>query len=249
MRRFWSTLVLNISFYTLFLAGSLVVIPTLTLVMVVQAPFMSHRAAMCRFRQYIKVYGRIVIGFARPLVKVDYEAEADTKPSPCIYICNHRSASDPFLMAFLPNEFVQVVNTWPFRLPVLGRFARWAGYLSIREMPAEAFFKRGGELIGQGISLVVFPEGTRSASRKMGPFHGAAFRLAQQCRTPLVPVCLTGNESIPRKGSLKLSPGRIRIRQLRALQPEAFEGMSPFALKKRVHGIIAEETARMEGCA
>ena len=94
--------------------------------------------------------------------------------------------------------------------------------------------------------MVMFPEGTRSASRTMGQFHGAAFRLALQCGAPLVPVCLTGNENIPRKGSLKLVPGHIRVRRLDPPRPEEVLGMTPFKLKNRVRAIIAEETARME---
>lgn len=247
MGRHYSTLLLNISFYLLFIIGSAVLIPVLTLLLTVQAPLISRRAAMRRFRNYIKIYGRAVMVFAYPFVKIDYENLAGKRPSPCIYICNHRSASDPFLMAFLPNEIVQVVNTWPFRLPVLGIFARWAGYLSIREMPSETFFEKSAGLLKEGVSLAVFPEGTRSASGVMGPFHGAAFRLAQRCGIPLVPVCITGNEYIPRKGSLKLLPGRIRIHQMEPLVPTDFGKMTPFALKKRVHDIIAGETARMEG--
>ena len=50
-----------------------------------------------------------------------------------IFVCNHRAASDAFLMCVLPVEAVQVVNTWPFHLPVLGRFARMAGYLNIKK--------------------------------------------------------------------------------------------------------------------
>jgi 1-acyl-sn-glycerol-3-phosphate acyltransferase len=99
------------------------------------------------------------------------------------------------------------------------------------------------------VSLAVFPEGTRSTTRAMGPFHGAAFRLAMQCSVPLVPVCLTGTEKTPPKGTLKLSPSHIKIHRMEPLTPEEFQGMTPFKLKNLVRGIIAEETARMEACA
>lgn len=249
MKEVLSTLILNVGFYFLFLAVSATVIPAFVLIMVVQAPFMSHRSAMRRFRNLIKVYGRVVMLLPYPFVKIEYRDCAASEHTPCVYICNHRSSSDPFLMAFLPGEIVQVVNKWPFRLPVLGRFARWAGYVSIREMSAEAFFERGKELLSQGVSLAVFPEGTRSMSGVMGPFHGAGFRLAMQCGVPLVPVCLTGTEKTPRKGTLKLLPSHIKIHRLDPVRPEEFQGMGAFKLKSMVHGIIAAETARMEACA
>ena len=70
-----------------------------------------------------------------------------------------------------------------------------------------------------------------------------------QCGVPLVPVCLTGTEKTPRKGTLKLLPSHIKIRRLEPLRPEEFQGMGPFKLKSMVHDIIAAETARMEACA
>jgi 1-acyl-sn-glycerol-3-phosphate acyltransferase len=238
--------VLSIGFHLLFLLVSAVVIPSLFVVMVVQAPFISRREALRRFRNLIKTYGRLVLRLPYPFVKVSYQDHAGTPHVPCIYICNHRSASDPFLMSLLPGEIVQVVNKWPFRLPVLGNLAKLAGYLSIREMAVESFYEKAANLLGQGVSLAVFPEGTRSASEAMGPFHGAAFRLALQCRVPIVPVCLTGNERIPCKGSFRIYPGHIRIRKLAALETDVYGEMSPFRLKRYVRAIIEQETIRME---
>ena len=248
MKGFFSTLILNIGFYFLFLLGSAVLIPVLGLIMVLQAPFIPHRIAMQRFRNLIKVYGRVVTRLPYPLVQMEYKDFSDTEHVPCIYIFNHRSSLDPFLAAFLPGEIVQVVNTWPFRLPVLGILARCAGYLSIREMPVETFYEKGEKLLSQGVSLAVFPEGTRSTTRVMGPFHSTAFRLALRCRVPLVPVCLSGTERVMGKGSLKLSPGRVGIHRMGSLQPEEFLNMSPFKLKNHVQEIIAEELSKMEGC-
>ncbi len=83
----------------------------------------------------------------------------------------------------------------------------------------------------------------------MGNFHGSAFRLAQQERAPIVPLCLSGNESIPRKGSFLLRPGTIHIRRLPAVRWEEYKDMTPFALKNHVREIIRRELAAMEGAA
>lgn len=239
-------LFLNSTFYLLFFAVTPVLIPVLALAVGVRAPFISHRAAMHHFRQLIKVYGKIIISFSRPLVRVAYEEVAVPPDTACLYVCNHRSASDPFLMAFLPGEIVQWVNTWPFHLPILGQFARWAGYLSVKAMPPEEALARSASLLGQGVSIAAFPEGTRSASRVMGPFHGLVFRLALQTGAPIVPVCISGNENIPHKGSLALSPGIIRIKALPALTRSDYDGFSPFKLKTMVHDRISAELKQME---
>jgi 1-acyl-sn-glycerol-3-phosphate acyltransferase len=247
MKPLFQKIMLNSTFYVLFFAVTPVLVPLLALAVVVRSPFISHRAAMHQFRQLIKVYGKVVLSFARPLVKIQYEENTvSPPPAACLYVCNHRSASDPFLMAFLPGEIVQWVNTWPFRLPVLGRFARWAGYLSVKEMLPEEALARSARLLEQGVSIAAFPEGTRSGSCVMGPFHGLVFRLALQTGAPIVPVCLAGNEHIPHKGSPVLSPGIIRIRTLPALTQQDYQGFSPFKLKRVVHEQISRELKRMD---
>ena len=165
---------------------------------------------------------------------------------PYLFISNHRSASDAFLMAHLSYESIQVVNIWPFRIPVIGFFAGLAGYLSIKEMSFDEFSQRAFELLKQGVCVITFPEGTRSENKKMGRFHSSIFRVALQSRCPIVPLCICGNENIPRKGSLLLRPGIVRMHKLPALQWEDYKNLSPFKLKNKVRNIIADELAAME---
>jgi 1-acyl-sn-glycerol-3-phosphate acyltransferase len=246
MNLLFQKLILNGIFYVLFFAVTPVLVFVLALTVLVRAPFISHRAAMHQFRQLIKVYGKVILAFARPLVRVEYE-EVAVPPANCLYVCNHRSASDPFLMAFVPGEIVQWVNTWPFHLPILGQFARWAGYLSVKEMLPEEALARSAGLLAQGVSIATFPEGTRSAGCTLGVFHGLVFRLALQTGAPIVPVCISGNENIPRKGSLTLTPGIIRMKVLPALTQQDYQGWSPFRLKRLVHDRIGQELKRMDG--
>lgn len=241
---------LNIYFYTLFLASSAVVIPLLILLVAVWQPFHSRRNTMKRVRRAISLYGRVVTTLPYPMIRVRYEdSTEDETPGPFIFVANHRSASDAFLMCVLPYEAVQVVNTWPFRIPVLGLFAKVAGYLNVKTMPHDEFFERAGRLVREGVSLIFFPEGTRSGGREVGSFHGSAFRLALREKAAIVPLCLTGNENIPRKGTLALRPGTIRIRRLPAIRWEEFREMAPFALKNHVRDIIRRELIMMEGAA
>jgi len=245
----FKTFFLNLIFHPLFLIVSAVVIPVLALAVTVQAPFISHRAAMRKFRLLIKTYGRVTMSLPYPFVKFRYEDASGEQTGACIYVCNHRSAADPFMMALLPLELVQVVNDWPFRLPVLGVFARWAGYLSVKEMPIEEFLERGKQLLEEGCCIVAFPEGTRSVDRTMGQFHGATFRLAQLTGAPIVPVCLSGSERCPPKGTLALQPGQVRVRRLPMLAHDEYRELSPFQLKNLVRDRIAAGLEQMEGTA
>ena len=231
----------NVVFWTLFFLCTLVVIPVLTLSVVIPAPFRSRRKTMRSFRLMIAVYGRLILKSMFPWVRIRVEAPADPLPQPCIYICNHRSATDPFLMAKLPGEIVQVVNVWPFHLPILGWFAKWAGYLSVKEMPFEQFMGMAMFRLEQGISLVAFPEGTRSGEGPMGPFNSSLFRLALHTGLPVVPVCISGNERIPPKGSWYLHPGTIRVNVLPPVTSETYREWSPFIFKKRIRELIKIE--------
>lgn len=239
---------LNLTFYPLFFLFSAISIPLLTVLVVFMGLFMTRRATMKRFRRAMTWYGIVIIRVLPfPLVRIRYHDYAKGQTDrPHIFICNHRSASDPFLMACLSHEYVQVLNTWPSRLPVLGRYARWAGYLSVNEMPFEVFLEKALELVRQGVSIVAFPEGTRSSSRTMGQFHGGIFRVALQAACPIVPLCITGNENIPPRGSFLLRPGTIKVHKLPALQWEEYKDLKPFKLKNKVRDIIAGETALME---
>ncbi len=247
MRRRMKLLFLNLYCYTFFLLFSAIAIPALTLGVAVSRIFLSHRRTMKRFRRAISRYGKIITSIPYPFIRLRYEDRGKNgAEGPFIFICNHRAASDAFLMCVLPHECVQIVNVWPFRIPVLGLYARFSGYLNIRKMSHEQFMGQATKLLSDGVSIIFFPEGTRSAGRTMGSFHGAAFRLALASKAAVVPLCITGNENIPPKGSLLLHPGTIRVRRLPAITWDEYKDLNAFAFKNRVWHIIDEELSVME---
>jgi 1-acyl-sn-glycerol-3-phosphate acyltransferase len=238
---------LNLYFYTFFLLCSAIAIPVLTLGVAISRIFLSHRWTMKRFRRAISWYGKIITSIPFPFIKLRYEDLGKCGAGePYIFICNHRAASDAFLMCVLPHECVQIVNVWPFKIPVLGLYARFSGYLNIRKMSHEQFMEQAKKLLSDGVSIIFFPEGTRSASRTMGSFHGAAFRLALESKAAVVPLCISGNENIPPKGSLLLRPGTIRVRRLQAITWDEYRDLNAFAFKNRVWHIINTELSVME---
>jgi 1-acyl-sn-glycerol-3-phosphate acyltransferase len=239
---------LNVYFYTLFIVLSATVIPILTIYVVCVAILVpSRRRTMKRFRRAINWYGMVITTSPYPFIKLRYENYGKNRQGqPYIFVCNHRSASDAFLMGILPHELVQIVNVWPFRIPVLGVYAKLAGYLNIRMIPPEQFMQCASHLLKDGVSIVFFPEGTRSTSRKMGSFHGSAFRLALQSQASIVPLCISGSECIPPKGSSLLRPGIIRVRSLPEIGWDEYKDLTAFALKNRVWKIMDHELSTME---
>ncbi|MBI1811652.1 MAG: 1-acyl-sn-glycerol-3-phosphate acyltransferase [Nitrospirae bacterium] len=240
-------ILMNIYFYVMFLIASAIVIPLLSLFVFFLSFFVSKRTVMKRFRRCISWYGMVMTSVTFPFIRIHYEDHSgEVSDGSYIFVCNHRAATDAFLMCVLPLEAVQVVNIWPFRIPVLGRFARMAEYLDIRNMMPEDFNEKAAALLDEGVSIIFFPEGTRSGNREIGPFHGAAFRLALRSKAMIVPLCISGSENIPPRGSLFLHPGTIRVRRLPAVLWEEYKDFSVFSLKNRVRETIDKELSLME---
>ena len=205
----------------------------------------ARQAGLSRWA--VKVFGRLILALPYPFIRIRYR---DRSPAccrgGCVIVCNHRSASDAFLMARLPFDGIQVFKGWVLRIPLLGFMARRAEYLCATDLDAEALMEQALVVLRQGLSIVFFPEGTRSGSRQMNAFYSAAFRLAQQARVPIVPLCIAGNERIPRRGTLWLEPGVILMHKLREWTPEQFEGWSAYVLKNRIRNAMTEELALMD---
>jgi 1-acyl-sn-glycerol-3-phosphate acyltransferase len=185
-------------------------------------------------RGTLNYYGLGILKCGWPLIRVrfvDYGAEDQP---PFVFVSNHPSSSDGFLMAYVWFEAVQMLNIWPNRVPIMRFIARHAGYISVREMPFEDFLTIGSRLLSEGCSVIAFPEGTRSGNKEMGPFHGSAFRLAQHNKVKIIPLVLAGNRKMPPRGSALLHPGRVVVSKLPAITPEQYAGMTPFRLKNFV---------------
>ncbi|MBF0384396.1 MAG: 1-acyl-sn-glycerol-3-phosphate acyltransferase [Candidatus Omnitrophica bacterium] len=242
-------LILNTAFYLFFFLLTILYTVVLTLLMIGVRVLSSDHEVNRQLRLGIRWYGRILIWvLPQPFLKVKYtnKSRQENKDLPCIVICNHRSSSDPFLMACLSFDLIQIVNKWPFRIPFLGWVARLSGYLSVNEMSFEEFRYRCGNILDQGVSVVAFPEGTRSGSRAMGQFRSATFRIALEKKVPIVPLCITGNEDKPLRGSFWLNPGTILIHKLPPVPYEEFKDFSPFKLKNYIRDIIERETKVMD---
>ncbi|MDP8266454.1 MAG: lysophospholipid acyltransferase family protein [Candidatus Aceula meridiana] len=241
--------ILNLVFYVMFFVFSIIAIPPVVLLALLGSLIFPRRVVLKRWRRAISWYGKIVICVLPfPFIKVQYKdfGRDDNREGPFIFICNHRAASDAFLMACLPFECIQIVNTWPFKLPIFGIGAKMAGYLSVKEMPIDVFLLRMKKLIGEGVNVISFPEGTRSEGKEMGQFYSSIFRAAIETKCSIVPYCISGNENKPPKGSSALNPGIIKIHKLPALRWNDYKDLNSFVLKNRVREIMRNELIKMD---
>lgn len=198
-------------------------------------------------RYFIIWYGKCIIRVALfPWVRLTYRVLSNEDTTGGIYVFNHRSGSDPFLagcMSYKP--LVQIVNDWPMRLPFLGFFARFGGYIDIKNESFEWVKEYVRELVADGVPVIAFPEGTRSGNRSMNQFYSAVFHIAKEIDCPIIPVVIAGNEEIPNR-KFKMKPGRILMHRLPAIPQNFIREMSAFKLKQTVRQIIFEESQRMD---
>jgi 1-acyl-sn-glycerol-3-phosphate acyltransferase len=199
-------------------------------------------------RKLVWFYGAIcckLLGSQTPVTVADRAGEL---PRPCIVAANHQSFFDPYCIGFFPVYApVFVVRAWPFRIPLYGRIMRRAGYLNIEELDQETFFRKAEGVLRDGATLVVFPEGTRSATGKMGRFHAGAFTLAVKCAVPIVPMCIDGSGRVFPKGSRFGRPAPLRVTLLPPVHPSLFAERGEIGyryFRKNVKEAIGNELER-----
>lgn len=136
-------------------------------------------------------------------------------PGPAVYAANHASAADiPFLFGFLPFEFRIIYKRSLAFVPLVGWCLLAAGHVAIdRANPfrARRSLAAAAGRIRSGTSVVVFPEGTRSADGSVGHFKRGSFSLAIEAGVPVVPVSLLGVKDVIPRGLGSLRPGRVRV--------------------------------------
>lgn len=115
---------------------------------------------------------------------------------------------------------------------------------SVRSSRAEAL-DQCRERLSRRVSVMIFPEGTRSRTDQLLPFKDGAFRLAVETGTPILPLVVAGTRDAMAKGSLVFRPA---LAEVRALEPISTDGMSPSdvpALRDRVRELITTERDRL----
>jgi 1-acyl-sn-glycerol-3-phosphate acyltransferase len=126
---------------------------------------------------------------------------------------NHQSIYDiPVIFDTLPLQVRIVAKASLGRVPFLGWHLSRTGHLLVqRDNPGADVFKRMAALVGQEVSLIVFPEGTRSRDGRVGRFKGGPFLIAINAGLPVVPVSLSGSRHVMRKGRLMTCPGDVDL--------------------------------------
>lgn len=161
-----------------------------------------------------RLWARIILFLSG--VTIDVKGlENILKDSPQLLASNHQGAFDILvLQAYLPIQFRWMAKKSLFKIPIIGWSMKWAGYISIdRAHPGSAYrsLEKAVEMLKGGISVLIFPEGTRSPTGEILPFKRGGFLLATKSRTPVVPISVKGTRGIMARGSVLIRPGRANV--------------------------------------
>ncbi|HSJ23960.1 MAG TPA: lysophospholipid acyltransferase family protein [Longimicrobiales bacterium] len=145
---------------------------------------------------------------------------------PYVAVSNHESYADIFLISHVPWEMKWLSKAEVFRVPIMGWMMRMAGDIGVHRGRASS---RAEALAGmkdrldKGVSVMVFPEGTRSPTPEMLPFRDGAFRVAIEYGAPILPMAVAGTRFAMARGSLIFNRARAEVR---VLEPVETAGMT-----------------------
>jgi len=164
------------------------------------------------------------------------------KDRPVILMANHQSYVDVPVLFHIRHQFKWMADVELFRIPFFGWAMRMAGYVPIRRGDAKAGIRSLEQAKGwlsKGISIFIFPEGTRTHTGVFSRFQTGGFRLAVTTGTPIVPVVVVGTRQMLPRGTWMFHGG-VRL-QIHILPPVLPEGDHP----RQIHRLAKQLRARM----
>lgn len=136
--------------------------------------------------------------------------------SVCFFVTNHVNLFDPFVLYCVTPQIIRGLELEShFRIPVYGWLMKRFGNVPVPDVNRPSDLKRMWRLtraaLDRGLSLVVFPEGSRTITGRVGPFQNGVFRMAQDFGTPITPVSIVGSFTFHRKTSWILRRSTIVV--------------------------------------
>jgi 1-acyl-sn-glycerol-3-phosphate acyltransferase len=161
-----------------------------------------------------------------------------------VFVANHQSIYDiPILFWSLPYQLRIIAKASLGRVPFLGWHLRRTGHMLVdRRRPDRAkIFGWASRLTANGLSLIVFPEGTRSRTGRVGQFKGGSFYLALEAGLPVVPLSVVGSRHVMLKGRLTTYPGDVRLIVHEPIDTTSLDGTEAREFAERVRRVIAPD--------
>ena len=223
----------------------LIWLPLMTITRIVTAPFDKGRYWTGYLFRKLTVVHQVLT----PLWRFRVSGTPPSDPRrPYVVVANHESFVDILLISHLPFEMKWLSKIEMFKIPVVGWLMRLAGDIPVtrgeRSSGADALTQCADRL-SKKVSVMIFPEGTRSKDGQLQPFKDGAFRLAIDCQVPILPLAVHGTKTALRKNDWRLGLADAEVRVLEPIDTTGMTIDDLDTLKDKVRSRIADELATM----
>jgi 1-acyl-sn-glycerol-3-phosphate acyltransferase len=220
-------------------------LPMMAVVWVVTAPFDPARYwTGYLFRKLTVVHQKLT-----PLWTFRVGGTMPENPrNPYVVVSNHESFVDILLISHLPWEMKWLSKKEMFKIPIGGWEMRMAKDIELdRKDPesAAAAMQECRERLDHQVSVMIFPEGTRSVTGDLLPFKDGAFRLAIEAGVPILPLAVHGAATALRKHDWRYGRSTAEVRVLEPVSTDGLTLDDVAELKERVRGRIVAELKSM----
>jgi 1-acyl-sn-glycerol-3-phosphate acyltransferase len=160
-----------------------------------------------------------------------------------LVISNHVSHLDgPVLFEALGMDFKALVKKEIFSWPFLGPVLRRAGFIAVNRrdrIQSGQALSRAAKSLQAGACFLVFPEGTRSRTGKLGTFKRGGFAIGIEAKSRIVPVVVQGGRELMPAGGFRIRGGTVRVRVLDPVNAAGYSYSDRDRLAADVHARIA----------
>lgn len=182
-------------------------------------------------------------------VNVQIEDSGGRDPErPYVFVANHVNLVDPFLFtAVISHPLRGVEIEEHFRWPLWGTFVRLIGNIPINNRSKSGVtgaLKRAQRTLEEGLSIFMFPEGTRTLDGKFLPFKAGPFFLAKRAAVDIVPIIQLGAFGVNNKTTHTSGPGKITALILPPVSYQSFEHTDVYQLRDEIQLLMEEEFRR-----
>ncbi|MDO5571593.1 MAG: lysophospholipid acyltransferase family protein [Bacteroidales bacterium] len=158
-----------------------------------------------------------------------------SKDESYVFVANHQGAFDIFLIyGYLGHDFKWIMKQSLRNIPIVGQACEDANHIFIDDTGAKGVkssMEKAIQTLGTGMSLVIFPEGSRTLDGKIHRFKKGAYQIADELKMPIVPLVIEGSFNVLKRGTLKLRPHRLKLTILPAIP---FDPASEDEIKRRL---------------
>jgi 1-acyl-sn-glycerol-3-phosphate acyltransferase len=219
-----------------------ILFPLTFIIWLVVLPFDRQRFVT----HWVLVYQSVILSGMIPVWKIQTDGrEKALKGTTYVIIANHQSILDILLINNLKYRFRWISKIENVKVPVLGWYLKMAGYITVNRGNEESkteMLEKSYKCLKQGISIMMFPEGTRSSDGEIGFYKRGAFQLAIMAGVPILPVVIDGTAGILPKHGYKFGSGyHIRIKVLDPVIPAEFGTDNPDVLAGRLNLLMRSE--------